>query len=109
MPEAIPAKGRVGESADTSILHIRNERGHTIRAVIRVTAQDLCPSYGAFGTLLVGSEPRISGVNLNDNKMLLEATADAGQDVVLVVHLIRISDETCIRLGQTEFELDLAD
>ena len=109
MPEAIPARGRVGEGADTSILHIRNERGHAMRAVIRVTARDLCPSFGALGTLLVGSEPRISLANLNDTRMLLETTADAGQDVVLVVHLIRTGDEPCIRLGETQFELDLAD
>jgi len=107
MLDVIPAKGVVGEDEDTCILHVRSEGTEQMRGVIRVTARNLCSSHGAIGTLLVGAEPRISQVNLNDTKMHLETEVDPGQDVVLVVHLVRVSNDMCIRLGETEFELDL--
>lgn len=108
MSSGTAVKGSVGEVADTCILHLHNEAVDTRRAVIRVTARNLCRSHAAFASLLVGADPRVAHVDLNDTRMLLETQVQPNEHAVLVVHLTSLhNDTTCIRLGETEFELDL--
>lgn len=108
MPGNIPRRGSVGEVADTCLLQVQNQSANRMRAAVRVTAQNLCPSHGALASLLVDAEPRVTHVNLNDTRMHIETEVDPHEHAVLVVHLVDLGTNTmCPRLGETEFELDL--
>ena len=109
MPDPITVHGAVGESTDTCILHVRNEGSHKKRVSVIVTSSSLCKSHGAYASLLVGAECRASHVDLNDTKMHITDEVDAGQHVVLVVHVIARHDthDICLRLGEIEFAMEL--
>lgn len=108
MPNSMESKGAVGEPAGTCIVQATNDDSVAKSAVLRVTAANLCGSHAAYATLLVDAEPRASRVDLNDTKMRIQTEVDPGEHVVLVVQLVNLHNGTmCIRLGETEFQLEL--
>lgn len=108
MPDSMESKGAVGEPAGTCILQATNDDSVAKRAVVRVTAANLCRSHAAYASLLVDADPRASYVDLNDTKMRIDTEVKPGEHVVLVVEMVNLHNGTmCIRLGETEFQLEL--
>jgi hypothetical protein len=108
MLNSTPLSGAVGEPARTCILQATNDDSAVRRAVVRVTAANLCPSHGAFASLLVDADPRTSCANLNSINKRIETEVQPGEHVVLVVEMVSLHNGVmCIRLGETEFQLEL--
>lgn len=108
MPGQMPIKGAVGEPAEHCILQITNNSSKPKTAVVRTTAANLCGSHAAYSSLLVDADPRRSRVDLNKAGLRVDAEALPGEHVVLIVRLVDLHNGTmCLRLGETEFELEL--
>lgn len=108
MPSELPMRGSVGEAAETCILHAKNDSPDIKRLVVRVSSRNLCRSHAALATILVDAEPRLTQVDLNDSRARLETEVAPGEHAALVAHLVSLHNSAmCIRLGETEFELDL--
>jgi hypothetical protein len=103
------AKGGVGESGATSLLHYKNEAKTQRLMVLRNVKSSLCGNTGAIAVLVVNGAPKVHGA-ITDANTSIQVKANPGDHVLTIVHAIPLFNNiACVRLGELEFELDECD
>ena len=100
------ARGGVGESGASSMLHYEVEAGRKQSMVLERTTSSLCPNTGAVAMLVVNGDVVAHG-NITAEGSSIRAKANPGDHVIAIVHTIPLFNEiVCIRLGELSFELN---
>lgn len=103
------AKGGVGESGASSLLHHQVTGKLEINMVLRTVNTSLCPNTGAHAMLSVNGEPKAFG-DLTAEGASIQANANPGDHVVAIVHAVPLfNDIACVRLGELCVELQQCD
>ena len=103
------AKGGVGESGPSAMLHAVTGGPTSKMMVLRTTETSLCPNTGAVAVLLVNGTPMDHGV-ITDKGASIQAEAMPGDNVVATVHSVPLFNEiACVRLGELSVELQECD
>lgn len=103
------AKGGVGESGATSLLHHTVTGDKEIVMVLRRAESSLCGNTGAVGVLVVNGTPIAHGV-ITDRGSSVQTNAKPGDHVLALIHSIPLfNDIVCVRLGELNANLDQCD
>jgi len=103
------AKGGVGESGATSLLHHQSKAKTEKLIVLRNVKTSLCANTGAIAILVINGEPKAHGL-ITQLKSSIQAPVNPGDHVIAIVHAIPLFNQiVCVRLGELYFEMDECD
>ena len=103
------AKGGVGESGASSLVHHQVTGSREVVMVVRTTETSLCGNTGAVAVLVVNGQSIDHGI-ITDKGATIQANAKPGDNVFALVHTIPLFNEiACVRLGELDFELQQCD
>ncbi len=103
------AKGSVGESGASAMVHHQVDGKIAKNMVLRNDHSDLCPNTGVVAVLVINGEPAAYG-NITKPGSSIQAEAQPDDHVVAIVHTVPLFNNiVCVRLGNLHFILDECD